>query len=259
MLIPTELPAELPRTWPLTRVLERSIDRDSLVFPIAHALGAAIIQGTLAPGSSISSVAIARAFSTSRAPVRDALIVLEREGLLETANGRAARVIRMALDEVQMVYEVRAALHALIAERIVRGAGDEQIADLRAHHLALTELAETADVDGYFWSNIEFRDAEARVAGNACARQVLDSLGLRTLLVRHVSLSLPNRLRQSVNDHERLIEAYESRNELLAIAITRTIVSEGLAAIERSWGPVPTQPKIGPPPFQILSTDWKEL
>lgn len=257
MRIRTALPAESPRTSPLTRVLQRSIDRDSLVFPIAHALGTAIIQGTLVPGSSISSVAIARAFSTSRAPVRDALIVLEREGLLETANGRAARVIRMALDEVRMVYEVRAALHALIAERIVRGATDQQILALRAQHLALIELAEAADVDGYFWANIEFRDAEARAAGNGCARQVLDSLGLRTLLVRHVSLSLPNRLHQSVGDHERLIEAYTARNELLAVAITRTIVNDGLAAIERSWGSAPDKPEVGPTSLRLLSTDWK--
>jgi DNA-binding GntR family transcriptional regulator len=227
--------ADLPRTWPLTRVLERSVARNSLVFSIAHAVGASIIQGALLPGASISSVAIARAFDTSRAPVRDALIILEREGLLEVSNGRAARVIRMSLDEVRKVYEVRAALHTLIAERIVKSASDQAIADLRRGHCSLIELAEAGDVDGYFWSNIEFRDAEARAAGNDIARQVLDSLGLRTLLARHISLSLPDRLRQSVSDHARLIAAYETRNALLAVAITRTIVYDGLAAIEGSW------------------------
>ena len=250
----TRLAASLPWTSPLARVLERSIDPDSLVFSIAHALGTAIIQGTLGPGASISSVAIARSFETSRAPVRDALIVLEREGLIETANGRAARVTRIALDEIRMAYEVRAALHALIAERIVKSADDKQISDLRERHLALIALAQSGDVDGYFWSNLEFRDAEARAAGNDCARQVLDSLGLRTLLARHVSLSLPHRLQQSVDDHERLIEAYASRNELLAVAITRTIVMAGLAAIERSWGQASVPEADSSGPIRFLST-----
>ena len=218
------------------------MDQASLVFSIAHAVGASIIQGTLPPGASISSVAIARAFDTSRAPVRDALIILEREGLLEVSNGRAARVIRMSLNEVRMIYEVRAALHELIAERIVKSAPDQAIAGLRGQHRELILLAEAGDVDGYFWANVDFRDAEANVAGNEVARQVLDSLGLRTLLVRHVSLSLPNRLRQSMDDHERLIVAYETRNELLAVAVTRTIVYAGLAAIESSWSTRLVQP-----------------
>jgi DNA-binding GntR family transcriptional regulator len=57
---------------------------------------------------------------------------------------------------------------------------------------------------------------------------------VRTLQLRHLSLSLPGRLRTSVADHERLIRAYEERESDLAAALTQSIVRRGLKAIEGS-------------------------
>ena len=222
------------RYAPLGRVLERSIEPDSLVFKIAQWVGSTIVEGALPPGSSISSVQIAEHFQTSRAPVRDALIVLEREGLVDIGIGRAARVTRVTLAEVREIYEVRSCLHALVSERIVAAASDAQIADLRTLHGVLGGYAAAGDIDAYFWTNVEFRDLEARIAGNSHARQVLDSLGLRTLLVRHKILSLPDRLVLSVKDHRNLLDAYEARNAMLAVAVTRTIIQQGLNSIEES-------------------------
>jgi len=57
---------------------------------------------------------------------------------------------------------------------------------------------------------------------------MLGSLGLRTLQLRHVSLSLPGRLDRSVADHERLLDAYADRDAALAVALTRAIIMAGL-------------------------------
>lgn len=64
---------------------------------------------------------------------------------------------------------------------------------------------ERGDVDSYFWHNVAFRQAEAEVVGNAQLARMLNSLGLRTIQLRHVSLSLPGRLDTSVSDHDRLL------------------------------------------------------
>lgn len=218
----------------LDRVLARSVEPDSRVFEIARWLGSAIIEGTLAPGSSISSVDIAQRVGSSRAPARDALFVLEREGLIDTGIGRAARVKHLSLDEVREIYDVRASLHAMAAERVVLFASDAELAGLRALHERLEAMAAASDFDGYFWSNVELRDREIVLSKNRLARQLLDSLGLRTLLIRHQILSLPNRLEQSAKAHGDLISAYESRNAMLAVALARTILADGLRGIEES-------------------------
>jgi DNA-binding GntR family transcriptional regulator len=64
--------------------------------------------------------------------------------------------------------------------------------------------------------------------------RILDSLGLRTLQLRHLSLSLPGRLRVAGADHERLLQAYEERDATLASAITSSILRRGLQAVEAS-------------------------
>lgn len=218
---------------PLARVLGRSLNPNSLVFRIAKDLGAEIIIGALPPGASISSVDVARRYRTSRAPVRDALLVLEREGLITTSVGRASQVRHIPLRELRDIYEVRANLYGLVAERCVRTATDEQIAYLRGLNDKLVALAGSGDLDAYFWANLEFRDEEAIVAGNERLRQLLDSLGLQTLVTRYAGLAQPERLAASAKEHDILLQAYETRNRDLAVAISRTIVLRSLEMMER--------------------------
>jgi DNA-binding GntR family transcriptional regulator len=218
---------------PLARVLGRSLRSDSLVFTIAHDLGSAIIEGRLPAGAAVSSVDVARRFDTSRAPVRDALLVLEREGLVSTSVGRASRVTHVALKDIREIYEIRAELYALVAQRFVRYAADDAIASLRRLNDRLIALAAANDVDQFFWVSLDFRDVEAHAAGNERLRQLLDSVGLQTLVVRHEALAQPGRLAASVHDHEMLLKAYEARNEALAVAVMRTIVVGSLAMVER--------------------------
>ena len=230
-----------PPHGPLARVLGRSLRDDSLVFTIAHDLGSAIIEGRLPAGASISSVDVARRFHTSRAPVRDALLVLEREGLISTSVGRASRVTHVPLKDIREIYEIRAELHALVAQRFVRYAPDEAIVTLRRMNDKLVAFAEKGDVDSFFWLNLEYRDVEARAAGNERLRQLLDSVGLQTLVVRHAGIAQPGRLAASVRNHEQQLQAYESRNEGLAVAVMRTIVIGSLAMVERAkWDGIAT-------------------
>ena len=222
---------------PLARVLARSLRWDSLVFRIAHDLGSRIVTGALPPGASISSVDVARRFHTSRAPVRDALLVLEREGLVTTSVGRASRVTHIALRDLREIYEIRADLYGLVAMRVVRYAAATEIAALRRINDMLVRLAAADDLEGYFWANLEFRDVEAHAAGNERLRQLLDALGLQTLVTRHAGISHPGRLAVSVRDHEALVSAYERRDEPAAVATARAIVEGSLATIERHKWP----------------------
>lgn len=66
----------------LARVLERSTHLDSLVGSIAEWIGHAIIEGRLQPGDDLITLDLARQFQTSRTPVREALLLLENEGLV---------------------------------------------------------------------------------------------------------------------------------------------------------------------------------
>lgn len=80
---------------------------------IAKQLGQAILQGLHAPGERVGEQVVAEMFSVSRGPVRDALRILERQGLVEIQLRRGARVRHLAHNEVADIFNVRCALLGL--------------------------------------------------------------------------------------------------------------------------------------------------
>lgn len=218
----------------ILRVLGRSEDLDSVGARILVAIGTGIVEGRLRPGDDLNSVELARRFGSSRTPVREALQTLEREGLVEIAARKRPRVRSLGLTEVREIYELRGELYGLVSRRLVARCTPEDIAVFHGIQARLEEAAADGDLERYFWLVVEFRNAEARLAGNETVRAVLDSVGIRTLQLRHLSLSLPGRLDTSVDDHRRLVRAYVDGEAQLAAALTQSIVRRGLVAVERS-------------------------
>jgi DNA-binding GntR family transcriptional regulator len=194
-----------------------------------------IIEGRLRPGDDLNSVDLAKRFSVSRTPVREALFVLSREGLVDWSPRRRPRVSTVNIKDVREIYHLRAVLYAQVSLAIVEQATEADIEALWQAHRRLAEVAACGDVDGYFWANVAFRDEELRISRNGIIREVLDTLRMRTNRLRHLSTSLPGRLQRSCSDHQRLCEAYAERDSTLASALNRSIVLGALQAIEQAW------------------------
>ncbi|GHH77153.1 transcriptional regulator [Streptomyces sulfonofaciens] len=226
--------AEAARRLEITRTFGRGTSVPSIADEIALAVATEIIEGRLSPGDDLNSVDLARSFHSSRTPVREALLVLEREGFVEITARRRPRVARLLLREVRELYNLRAELYSVVSRTVVQVATEADLETLRGHQRALEAAAADGDVDRYFWVNVQFRNTEADITRDATLRRVLDSLGLRALQLRHLSLAQPGRLEPSLHDHARLLKAYEDRDAELASALTQSLVRAGYAAIERS-------------------------
>ena len=228
------------------RMLERSTNPDSLVGAIAEKIGRAIIEGELAPGADLNSVDLSKQFKTSRTPVREALLLLEQEGLVTIPARRRPYVTQMSLREIREIYQVRAHLHMLVSELIVKNTTDAQIETLRTYIEREKAAAREGDREAYFWHNLSFRATEGEICGNQQLQQTLDSFGLRILQLRHRSLMSPGRLEQSSKDHARLLRAYQERDATLAMALSRSLILGALKAIEHSGYPEePVEPVEG--------------
>lgn len=208
----------------------------SLAFTIFQEIAVGIVEGRLPPGHEVNSAELARRFSTSRTPVREALLLLERESLVIIPPRRRPYVSPVDMAQVREIYEIRASLYALVSELLVARASDEEISGLRRWQGLLSTDASRGDVDAYFWHNVGFRNAEASLSKNGELQRRLSSLGLQMHRFRHLSLSLPGRLLHSVADHERLVNAYADRDAGLAAAVSRSLVMRGYRAIERAGG-----------------------
>lgn len=128
--------------------------KKSLADDIVFRLREAIASGKLAPGERLQEQHIAESLGVSRGPVREALLVLEREGLVVKQHNKGAVVARLSREDLDEVFSLRLALERLAMQRAVRRISPAQLAELEAvlAHMAayvargITEQ-ESADLD----------------------------------------------------------------------------------------------------------------
>lgn len=217
----------------IRRIVAERHDRPSLVSEIACEVGAEIIEGLRQPNDDLNSVELSRRYKTSRTPIREALMLLEKEGLVDVPPRRRPRVASLQIEEIREIYRVRAALFELIAADVARHASAEDIADLRKLLAEMERANRAGDLNLYVWANVDFYDRNTQLANNRTVKRFLDSLLLRTLGLRRLSLSQPGRLRQSFDDHNRLVQAYADGDPTLAAALIRSNHINALAALEK--------------------------
>ena len=99
---------------------------------IYEQLRADILNCQIAPGAEIREGELALRFGVSKSPVRDALMHLQREGLVQTLPRQGYRVSSVSLADVDDMFHLRAALERACMERIVRHAN--VIFDLERRH-----------------------------------------------------------------------------------------------------------------------------
>jgi DNA-binding GntR family transcriptional regulator len=159
-------------------MLSRSKTSDA----IADVLVGRIVRGELRPGDRIDLAAVATELDVSRAPVREALILLERDGLVDMPLHRGAYVAHIGVDAVREGFELYALLSALTVRTVVGQLDEEALGRLQAAHDRA--VASTSPVDFERHAR-EFR----RIINVRAAGPHLRSL-LRTFngLVRSVSL-----------------------------------------------------------------------
>jgi len=190
----------------------------SLPEQIAARLSERIIAGVYAPGQRIMEQAVSAEFAVSRGPVREALRLLEKEGLVTILARRGAQVTQLSIDEVREIFDIRAALNGLRDRNIAEDPGRARLLpSLEASVAQLARLAgEPGEGDEYvetvFGLNRLLNDASP----NRRLRAILSSLALQTLRYSRLGLSTVERRRQSVGNWQRLVRAVREGNGLEA-------------------------------------------
>ena len=109
---------------------------------IADDLGVAIVDGALADGARILEEEIAQHYGVSRSPVREAIQLLERRGLVRTASRKGTHVVGQTLDLIADLFNMRAVLVGLAARYVARRREPEALAALQPLFDAICTAAE---------------------------------------------------------------------------------------------------------------------
>jgi DNA-binding GntR family transcriptional regulator len=194
----------------------------------------AILDGQWPPGTHRTLGALALEHQVSISPVREALLSLEGEGLVEIRQHRGAVVPLLDARLFEDLYDLRGALQSLMARRAAERAAPEQVELVAAHAAAFAAAARRADPAEALRHNEAFHAAIDAVAGNRQAQAVVAA---RTAFVNAVRLRLgygPARMLHAARQHEAILDALRARDpEAAAEAAFAHVESAKRDLIER--------------------------
>lgn len=173
----------------------------------AAAIREGIFSGDLRPGSKVDQDALATELGMSKLPVREALISLDSEGLINSVARRGAFVSELTGDDIRDHYQIFGTVAGLAAERATNSLTDEELEELAA---LLTEMEAADDPATQERLNHKFH-RKINVAGQS--RRLGSVLGL-------LSKSLPSHFYEfhtawadtARRDHRRILEALKARD-----------------------------------------------
>lgn len=188
-------------------------------------LEAAIAAGHLAPGARLDEQEIATRYGVSRTPVREAFRLLAASQLVEL-RGRQGATVRSIRGAVLIeMFQVMAELEGLCARLAARRVTDLQRRRLEAIHERLVAVAATRDVDAFYAVNLEFHEAIYEASHNAFLAEQTRRLRNQVGAYRRQVTRAPNRIVETVREHEGVMAAILHHDDEAAHRLMRDHVN----------------------------------
>ncbi len=202
--------------------------------PLRHELmgelRAAIASGEHKPGERLVERVLCEKYGVSRTVVREALRHLEAEGLVTIVPNRGPVVTVLSYEDAAALFDVRAALEALAAERFAERATPEERDALRRSCDLVADAFETGSVQRWLEAKDVYYDALLTGAHNEIIRTTVLGLHSRVQILRGMSLSEPGRLDRSLAEIRNITELAVSGRAAEAFAAARAHVEAAAEA-----------------------------
>lgn len=210
---------------------------DLLAKEVARFLENEIIFGNLAPDERLVEEDLVKKYGVSRSPVREALRILEQDGLTIRESRRGARVAPVSLGDLDEVYSCRLVLEGLAAEG---AAVNRKPADIEAIYRSL-KLLENAyrkkNIREYFERNVELTKQIHLSSGNATLRRLLGNIDKQALRYRYLAYSRrPEIMQYSIEGNREIVEAIERQRGRNARLLTEDLIQKSWQVIREHVG-----------------------
>ncbi len=170
-----------------------------------------ILAGEFAMGERLVEASIARQLSISRGPVREALRQLRAEGLVREEPRRGAFVADLTIDDIQEIYDLRAAIEARAARGIITNRNAAALGELRGILGRLRQATDDDDREMFAQLDLSFHERLCLLSGNRRLHRVFVSYAtVLGVLLRFEVSKYYESLEPLWHEHEALFEALES-------------------------------------------------
>lgn len=190
-----------------------SIDRGPQLKDLVYAhLRSAIVTCRIAPGEPLREAAVSASLGVSKTPVREALVRLADDGLVELRTHRGAVASTYDRTSVVELFELRELVQTDLARRAARGAPDHVLAEL-AENIERSRRAREAGDDATLARLLSaFDDQMLALQTNRLLAEINDRLRAHVERIGRLVASAPERLHRSVDEHAAIADALVARD-----------------------------------------------
>jgi DNA-binding GntR family transcriptional regulator len=194
----------------------------SLEERVYEALRDSIVAGSFRPGDALVEAQLSERFGVSKTPVREALIRLKRDGLVDASMHRVNRVATPSAERIRQAFEVRSWLESALTARAAEAPSAALLRELKASIDQARAALAADDTDGYVQAVRRFSDVIVSAGGNDYAEEVLERLRNVLTLIAHISRETAGRRERSIAEHEAIYNAIRRKDPAKAAEATRS-------------------------------------
>lgn len=188
-------------------------------------LRAVIISMDMLPGAPISEKRIAMEEGISRTPIREAILRLTKERLVEVVPKSGTFVARIPISALPEALIARRALECMTTRSAAKYARRSQVLELQAMIERQREMAECGDTKGFHRVDEEFHEMVANVGNLPGLWTLVQQVKLQTDRYRHLTLPEDGRMDMVVAEHAAVVAAIEKKDEKTACAMMEAHLS----------------------------------
>ncbi len=179
---------------------------------VFHTLRDSILKGELEPGERLMEIHLANKLGVSRTPIREAIRMLEQEGLAVTYPRRGAQVAKMTEKDLQDVLEIRDALDELAAKSASKNITPEAISELKETMTAFKEAAYRGDIREVAAADEKFHNIIYQAADNPKLLVIIHNLKEQMYRYRYEYVKDNANYERILKEHEEIILGLEKKD-----------------------------------------------
>jgi DNA-binding GntR family transcriptional regulator len=188
-------------------IAERILRTETLRSQAIRALRAAIITGELAPGEVHSARELARTFGVSATPIREALLELARERLVEPAQNKGFRIVEVSDRDLREIVQLRVLVEIPAVGEVAGMLDNDMVAELAALSAEIETCAEQGDLGGFLDADRRFHIRLVEPLGNSRLLELLGTWRDQTRLYGLTRLVQEHSLLATAREHKEILNA----------------------------------------------------
>lgn len=189
---------------------------------VFQTLREAILKGDLRPGERLMELQLAAKLGVSRTPIREAIRMLEQEGLAVTIPRKGAEVARMTEKNMEDVLQIREALDDLAVQVACDKITQEQLENLMAAMKNFKNAVHAGDLKKIVAFDVEFHDIIYEATDNPKLVILLSNLREQIYRYRVEYLKEKENYPMLVREHEEIVEALKQKNKERVVEAMRS-------------------------------------